>query len=218
MTISSRAGRPKGDKRARTRARLLDAALALTREKGFEQTTVQDIAQRAGLSTGAIYGNFRNRDELFMALAERQWAPVKPEIGPGASFAELMDAMAVATLASLPQREPAAVGALTFRAYALRHDEVRARFRDAMAQGYDAGAAWLRATFDERELPLDADVLVRVVNALIEGITFQRLLTPDLVPDAVVYAAFRALARPEPRGAAAGRTSRPATTRATRAR
>jgi hypothetical protein len=36
--------RPKGDKRERTRAALLDAALALTREKGFEETTLADVA------------------------------------------------------------------------------------------------------------------------------------------------------------------------------
>jgi AcrR family transcriptional regulator len=195
MTDRARQGKPKGDKRERTRARLLDAALELTREKGLEQTTVQDIARRAGVSTGSIYGNFRNRDELFMALAERQWGPIKPEFRPGASFADLMDAMAAATLAAIARREPAAVGALTFRAYALRHEDVRARFRDVTSEGYDAGAAWLRATFDERELPMAPDVLVRVINALVEGLTFQRLLTPELVPDEVVYDAFRALAR-----------------------
>lgn len=188
-------GRPKGDKRARTRTRLLDAALELTRAQGFEHTTMHDIAQRAGLSTGSIYGNFRNRDDLFMALAERQWGPVKPAFRPGASFAELMDAMAAATLAAITQREPAAVGALTFRAYALRHQDVRSRFRAAMAEGYDAGAAWLGSTFDARELPMAPDILVRVINALVEGLTFQRLLTPELVPDEVVYSAFRSLAR-----------------------
>ena len=195
MEAKSRRGKPKGDKRERTRARLLDAALALTREKGFEQTTVQDIARRAGLSTGAIYGNFRNRDDLFMALGERQWASIKPEFRPGSSFADLMDAMAAATVAAIPHREPAAVGALTFRAYALRHEDVRAKFRDVMAEGYDAGAAWLLSTFDERDLPMEPNILVRVINALVEGLTFQRLLTPELVPDEVVYGAFRALGR-----------------------
>lgn len=184
---------PKRGKRDRTRARLLDAALALTREKGFDQTTVQDIAQRAGVSTGAIYGNFRNRDELFMALAERQWSPPKPRLRPGASFAELMEAMAAATLASIDERRPAAVGALTFRAYALRNADVQAQFRDAMGRGYEAGAAWLAATFGAEALPMPPDLLVRVIDALVEGLTFQRLLTPDLASDEVVYAAFRAI-------------------------
>ena len=185
---------PKGDKRDRTRTALLDAALALTREKGFEETTLQDVAERAGMSTGAIYGNFRNRDELFMALAVRQWAPIKPNFTPGASFAELMHAVAEAVLASIPDRRPAAVGALTFRAYALRHETVRESFRDEMAKGLAAGAAWMETVFAADDLPLPADVMVRVINALIEGLLFQRFLTPELMPDEVFYAAFAALA------------------------
>lgn len=186
--------RPKGDKRERTRAALLDAALTLTREKGFEETTLQDVAERAGMTTGAIYGNFRNRDELFMALAVRQWAPIKPQFTPGSSFAELMHAMADAVLAVIPDRRPAAVGALTFRAYALRHESVRASFREEMAKGLAAGATWVESVFAADELPMPADILVRVINALIEGLLFQRFLTPELMPDEVFYAAFAALA------------------------
>jgi len=185
---------PKGDKRARTRAALLDATLALTREKGFEHTTLQDVASRAGMTTGAIYGNFRNRDELFMALAERQWAPIRPVFTPGSSFAEKMRAVADAVIAVLPERRLAAVGALTFRAYALTHEEVRVGFRDTMAAGYDAGAAWLVTMVDEGDLPMPVDLLVRVINALIEGLVFQRFLTPELVPDEVFHVAFAALA------------------------
>ena len=61
-------GQPKGDKRDRTRAKLLEAARSLIREKGHEHTTLDAIAERAGMTTGAIYGNFKNRDELFLAL------------------------------------------------------------------------------------------------------------------------------------------------------
>jgi hypothetical protein len=46
----------------------------------------------------------------------------------------------------------------------------------------------------EEDLPMPADQLVRVVHALIEGLVFQRLLTPELVPDKVFRAAFAALA------------------------
>jgi AcrR family transcriptional regulator len=191
--------RPKGDKRERTRAALLDAARDVTREKGFDATTLQDVARRAGMTTGAIYGNFRNRDALFMALAERQWATIRPKFVAGSSFAEKMRAVADATLASVAERGPAAVGALRFRAYALTHEEVRVQFRDAMASGYDAGAAWFRAAVDESDLPMPAEVLVRVINALIEGLLFQRFLTPELMPDVVFYDAFAALAG-APRG------------------
>jgi AcrR family transcriptional regulator len=196
---SSRRRQPKGDKRDRTRATLLNAALELTREKGFEQTTLQDIAERAGMTTGAIYGNFKNRDELFMALAVRQWAPIRPDFNPGSSFAELMRAMAEAVLASIPDRRPAAMGALTFRAYVLRHEHVRASFSEEMAKGLAAGATWMQALFSADDIPMPAEIMVRVINALIEGLLFQRFLTPELMPDEVFFAAFAALAtKPSP--------------------
>ncbi len=190
----SRRRQPKGDKRERTRTALLDAALALTREKGFEETTLQDVAERAGMSTGAIYGNFKNRDELFMALAIRQWAPIRPQFKAGSSFAELMHAMADAVLAAIPDRRPGAVGALTFRAYALRHETVRQSFSEEMAKGLAAGAIWVDTMFEAEDLPMPPETLVRVINALIEGLLFQRFLTPELMPDEVFHAAFGALA------------------------
>src|SRR3954454_10313468 len=100
----------KGDKRGRTRAKLLEAARALIREKGHEQTTLEDIAERAGMTTGAIYGNFKNRDELFIALGETFWAPIRPHVPPGSSFPAIMRAIAEAMLAVLPDRAAAAVG------------------------------------------------------------------------------------------------------------
>src|SRR3954469_8864602 len=85
-------GKPKGDKRERTRAALLEAARALIREKGYERTTLEEVAARAGMTTGAIYGNFKNRDDLFIALGQKYWAPIRPKIAPGATFAEAMRA------------------------------------------------------------------------------------------------------------------------------
>ena len=188
--------RPKGDKRQRTRARLLEAARELIREKGYARTTLQDVASRAGMTSGAIYGNFKNRDELFVSLAEAYWAPIRPKVKAGASFADVMQALAAATLAALPDREKGAVGRLTGMAYTLAQDELRARVREITAQSYAFGASWLRAAIDERELPMSPEHLVRVIHALTEGLVFQRLLTPELVPDDVFYEAFAALATP----------------------
>jgi AcrR family transcriptional regulator len=188
-------GKPKGDKRDRTRAALLDAARALIREKGHEHTTMEDVARRAGMTTGAIYGNFRNRDELYIALGQTYWKPVKPAVPAGATFAEAMHAMARATLAAVDERTPVASGRLTGLAYTLKNASFRAHVLDVTRRSYDVGADWLR-TFDERELPMRADVLVRVIHALIEGLVLQRILTPELCPDEVFYEAFAALARP----------------------
>jgi len=186
--------RPKGDKRERTRAALLEAARALVRERGHERTTLEEVARRAGMTTGAIYGNFKNRDDLFIALGQKYWAPVVPKVPPGATFADAMRALATATLAAVHDRAPVAVGRLTGLAYTLTNPELRKRVHEVTKESYAFGADWLR-TFDERDLPMPADILVRVIHALIEGLVFQRLLTPELCPDEVFYEAFEALAR-----------------------
>jgi len=191
----SRRRQPKGDKRDRTRAKLLEAARALIREKGHENTTLEDIAERAGMTTGAIYGNFKNRDELFVALGQIYWPPIKPQVKPGDSFAAIMRAMAEATITAIPERSTVAVGRLTGLAYTLTHEDMRAQVREVTAQSYAFGEQWLRAVTKEEELPMPADQLVRVLHAMIEGLVFQRLLTPELVPDEVIRAAFGALAK-----------------------
>ena len=187
-------GKPKGDKRERTRAALLEAARALIREKGYERTTLEKVARRAGMTTGAIYGNFKNRDELFIALGQTYWAPVAPKISPGATFADAMHALAKATLAAVDDRAPAAIGRLTGLAYTLKNPELRSRVVEVTKGSYEFGTEWLR-TFDPAELPMPPADLVRVIHALIEGLVMQRILTPELCPDEVFYAAFAALAR-----------------------
>src|SRR4051812_29305662 len=187
--------KPKGDKRERTRAALLRAARALVRERGYERTTLEKVAKRAGMTTGAIYGNFKNRDELFIALGHAYWPPIAPKVKPGATFAEAMHAFAKATLAAVEQRAPVAIGRLTGLAYALKNAELRSRVIEVTKGSYEFGAEWLRA-FDPGELPMPPDDLVRVLHALIEGLVMQRILTPELCPDRVFYAAFAALARP----------------------
>ena len=82
------------------------------------------------MTTGAIYGNFKNRDELFIALGHAYWAPVVPQIAPGATFAEAMRALASATLAAADERAPAAIGRLTGLAYTLRSGEMQRDERD----------------------------------------------------------------------------------------
>ena len=191
---TSRRNQPKGDKRERTRARLLEAARAVIREKGYARTTLGAVARRAGMTTGAIYGNFKNRDELFIALGQTHWAPVTPRLTPGATFADVMHAMAVATLEAIPERTTVAVGRLTGLAYALTSPNLRERVREVTAESYEFGAEWLRTLGDERELPMPPEHLVRVIHALIEGLVLQRILTPELCPDEVFFAAFDALA------------------------
>src|SRR6266851_6336558 len=54
-----------------TRERIVDAALTLFRDKGFDETTMRDIAAAAGVATGAAYYYFRSKEELVMAFYKR---------------------------------------------------------------------------------------------------------------------------------------------------
>jgi AcrR family transcriptional regulator len=54
-----------------TRERILDSALELFRKKGFDETTMRDIAAEAGVATGAAYYYFRSKEELVMAFYVR---------------------------------------------------------------------------------------------------------------------------------------------------
>lgn len=51
---------------------ILQSAHACFAEKGFEASTVDDIVARSGLSKGAIYNYFKSKDEIYLALMERQ--------------------------------------------------------------------------------------------------------------------------------------------------
>jgi len=53
-----------------TQQHVFESALKLFRRRGFERTTMRDIAQAAGLSLGAAYHHFRSKDELVLAYYE----------------------------------------------------------------------------------------------------------------------------------------------------
>ena len=53
-------------KKLRRRSAILAAAEELFSQKGFEETTMQEISQKAGLSKGAVYLYFKSKDELYL--------------------------------------------------------------------------------------------------------------------------------------------------------
>jgi len=54
-----------------TRERLLDAAAKVIARDGYQGARLADVAREAGLTTGAIYSNFRDKQELFLAAFDR---------------------------------------------------------------------------------------------------------------------------------------------------
>ena len=56
--------------RTETRAKLVDAAYRTLVEQGYHETTMKDIATRAGLATGLAHYYFENKEELLLAALE----------------------------------------------------------------------------------------------------------------------------------------------------
>ncbi len=63
-----------------TRHLLLDAAEVVFSQKGVSHTSLNDIAQAAGVSRGAIYWHFKNKADLFNAMMDRITLPMEAEL------------------------------------------------------------------------------------------------------------------------------------------
>jgi len=181
-------------KRERTRQRLIDAAAQIVGEKGFHETSLEQVAARAGMSRGAIYGNFKNREDLFLAVVNQRWEPIVPNLKPGATFREQMRAIGQAVVAAAPVRQKSAVGAVSFQLFALTHPKMRKRIGKQNAEIYRHMAAGLAQFISPKDLPMPAERFIRVLHALTDGLLFTRFLTPDLITDEVILSAFEALA------------------------
>lgn len=59
--------------RGEVRDRILDAASKVFAAEGFAGATIDSIGQAAGFTKGAVYSNFESKDELFLALLDREF-------------------------------------------------------------------------------------------------------------------------------------------------
>jgi AcrR family transcriptional regulator len=71
-SVSRRRGASRAAKNAATSAALLRAAAATFPERGFERATMDEIAQRVGLSKGALYYRYKSKEDLFIALLDER--------------------------------------------------------------------------------------------------------------------------------------------------
>jgi len=60
-------------RRQETRTRLLDAAIEVFAEEGLQGASVEAVCARAGFTRGAFYSNFSSKEQLFLALLEREF-------------------------------------------------------------------------------------------------------------------------------------------------
>jgi TetR/AcrR family transcriptional regulator, transcriptional repressor of aconitase len=59
--------------RENTRDRILDAAETLFQQRGYHETSMDEIVRKSGMSKGAIYGYFESKEDLFRSLHDRSY-------------------------------------------------------------------------------------------------------------------------------------------------
>lgn len=174
-----------------TREELVAAAAKVFARRGYHQATVEEIAAEAGFSTGAVYSNFNGKEELFLALADRQVADRVTEIRAVAEAAESKGNAGVEAaeqFRAFLERDPDwPLLFYEFWSLSVRNPELqeelakrREAIRDALAETLERVAAELGF-----ELRFSAPALATAIAASLNGLAFERAADPDALPDEV---------------------------------
>lgn len=143
------------------REQLLAAAARVFAREGYSGTKIQDIVREAGLSTGAVYGRFRNKEHLLReAVVARSAQVAHPGVPDGSRVADLITRAALTTDRPLGDDEAVRLEAFVT---ARREPEVAAAVAEAQAE-------W-RAS----------------VQPLVEAAILDGTVVPGVDPDAVLY-------------------------------
>ena len=168
-------------RRARTRERLIAAATEIVAREGFHAATVDQIAERAGLSIGALYSNFAGKDDLLFAVFDGHLMWFEEKVGEALAKDDLK--AATSQLICLPQQTPEQfLVFIEFWAYAVRKPRVRKQFAKRMTEMREqlAGALTAIRGGDEGGLPTDLAALLGL--AIGRGLTLEALVDPGCVP------------------------------------
>jgi AcrR family transcriptional regulator len=185
---------PSGGKRARTRAKLIGAAAEVIAEKGYDRASLEEIAARAGMTRGAVYGNFKGKEELFLALVASHWKPIVPSLKRGLGLKEQMRILGRTIAAEARARQRQAAAATAFQLYVLTHKSMRDRMARHNAIVYKRMAHDLAKVIPAKDLPMPAGRFIRVLDALTTGLLFTYFQTPELITEDTFISAFVALA------------------------
>ena len=132
---------------------ILNAAAKTFAERGYREARVQDIADRAGYTAGALYTYFKSKDELFDALAESVSKEITAAVqapAPGADFATRLEHFVREAFSVLERHHHAVV-------YFMRLDSEggpqarRARVRDV--DFVTAIGEWLNVHAEDADFP-----------------------------------------------------------------
>lgn len=188
----------RAESKARTRARLLDAAAELLAHRGLAATSVEEIAERAGYSIGAIYSNFPSKEQLVLALLDEHLEAGARELVQRLDRAgedpRARDAAAGRYFDQVAEEHQAwFLLSAELWLYAVRHPEIRPRLAAIQAICRDRIEALLAVRFAKHGLapPLPAGHIARMVMALVDGLVQQRLLEPEAPTGDALRAALR---------------------------
>jgi AcrR family transcriptional regulator len=173
-----------------TREQLLVAAAKVFARRGYHCATVDEIASEAGFTIGALYSNFTGKEELFLALADRQVEERVAEIAAMGDAAEgdEPDKDAAEQLRAFLERDPEwPLLFYEFWSLSVRNPELQgelAKRRDAIR---DALADTLERVAKRHGFTLrfPAPVLATAIAASLNGLAFERAADPEALPDEV---------------------------------
>lgn len=172
------AGRPPQDpaRHEERGHRILDAAAELIERWGYQKTTIDDVAKRAGVAKGTIYLHWRTRDDLFVALLRRERV----------HLIEDMRASAPATLSELYGRFVAAtLRRPLLRAVLLGDAEILGKFTRMKRQSTtalelgDSFDAYLGSLIEHGAIRREPGDHELVIGSVVYGFVF----LPDQLPD-----------------------------------
>jgi len=187
------------ESKRRTREDLLDAAASVLRSRGFPKASVGEIAAAAGYTVGAVYSNFGNKQDLLLALVERESQRVVAEIAAATKAAadapEKLRRGAAAWVAFLDREQDLFAVFMEFWAVAVRDPELRSRNAElwGAVRRELGGLVERHAEIEGRTLALPAEQIGAAVMALGDGLAIQRLEAPDAIPEDLLGALLDAL-------------------------
>ncbi|GAA4908859.1 TetR/AcrR family transcriptional regulator [Streptomyces coeruleoprunus] len=187
------------ESRQRTKDRLLAAAAELFAERGVTGTSIEQIAERAGYTRGAFYGNFADKHEvvreLLLQRTRTEMREVEELSREAQSFGDLLDLLRAWNRARAQHLTPWLSLRLELLLHALRTPQLRPDLADRELLARDAIGDGIRRELARRNVrpPADPAFLALVVHSLEDGLLIQHLLRPEEISGDVVVDAVELL-------------------------
>ena len=190
------------EKKAQTRERLLDAAQTVFARRGFLAASLDEIAEEAGLTKGAVYSNFDSKEDLFQAVLDdrynTQTMRIADLVDESGSFDEQAAEGARLLLEYFKHERTWTLLALEFDAYAIRNPENSDRVATHTRQLRRVVADLIGRHLDKLGVKpsLSPDELAIAFLALSNGMALATLADPEGVPDDLLGKLYALIARP----------------------